>query len=205
MEQLTDAQCDALREMGNIGAAHAATVLSQMMNSNVEMSVPEIHLVDVSDLHSYIGDEVSAIVVFQITGDLGNGGFVVFQMPEPTARRMTAFVTGMQEGSPAFTDMDTSAILEIGNIMVSAFLDGTAGLLNILMLPSPPVFVMDMPHAAIETIISAQALDIDSVVIFRTELRSAEHEIHGNLLLLPNPLMLRDILNLLEKLIAPHV
>ena len=35
-------------------------------------------------------------------------------------------------------EMDESAINEIGNIMVSAFLDGTAELLGIIMLPSPP-------------------------------------------------------------------
>ena len=99
--------------------------------------------------------------------------------------------------------MDTSAIIEIGNIMVSAFLDATAGLLNLVMLPSPPSFALDMPHAAIETILAQQNEDLNEVVLFRTELRSQDALITANLLLLPNPPMLRQILELLERLVGP--
>ncbi|MFA7153691.1 MAG: chemotaxis protein CheC, partial [Methanoregulaceae archaeon] len=42
---LSHTQRDALRELGNIGAAHAATTLSTMLMSNIEMDVPEIHLI----------------------------------------------------------------------------------------------------------------------------------------------------------------
>ncbi|HZD43634.1 MAG TPA: chemotaxis protein CheC, partial [Methanomicrobiales archaeon] len=78
---LTSTQTDALRELGNIGAAHAATVLSQMLNSNIQMTVPEIRLVDISEIYNHLGDEVSALVVFQIQGELANGGFVILHMP----------------------------------------------------------------------------------------------------------------------------
>ena len=37
-----------MQELGNIGAAHAATTLSQMLSSTVEMSVPKIKVVDVA-------------------------------------------------------------------------------------------------------------------------------------------------------------
>ncbi|MDD1674011.1 MAG: chemotaxis protein CheC [Methanomicrobiales archaeon] len=201
---LSEIQLDALRELGNIGAAHAATALSQLMNCSVEMSVPEIHLVDIASMYSYIGDDISAIVAFQIQGDLGNGGYIVLHMPEQTARRMTALLLGTPDNNNGvFSEMHTSTVIEIGNIMVSAFLDGTAGLLNILMLPSPPAFVLDMPHAAIDTILASQALDIDEVLIFRTELSTQDSMIRANILLLPHPLMLHDILHMLGVIVAP--
>jgi chemotaxis protein CheC len=204
MQHLNEIQSDALRELGNIGAAHAATALSHMLNSAVAMTVPEIHLVGLEHLYSYIGDELSAIVAFQIQGDLGECGSIVLHMPERNARCMVALLTGTTEPAPQFSAMDTSAVLEVGNIMVSAFLDGTAGLLNILMLPSPPAFALDMPHAAIETILASQAIDVDEVVLFRTILSAQESAVQANLLLMPHPSMLQDILRALETLVTSH-
>ena len=46
--KLSAVQADAIQELGNIGAAHAATTLSQMLGSTIEMSVPAIRVVDLS-------------------------------------------------------------------------------------------------------------------------------------------------------------
>ena len=37
-------QLDALREVANIGAGHAATALSQMTNRTIMISVPEVNI-----------------------------------------------------------------------------------------------------------------------------------------------------------------
>lgn len=198
---LTTNQCDALRELGNIGAAHAATTLSQMLSTDIQMNVPEISMVDIAEIHRYIGDDVAALVIFQIQGELSHGGYLLLHVPLSSSIRLTNTMLGMDDFSREMTEMDRSALLEIGNIMVSAFLDATAGLLNIVMLPSPPALAIDMPHAALETIIAGQELEMNEIVLFRTELASDQHKIHANLLLLPNPPMLQDILMILEGLI----
>jgi chemotaxis protein CheC len=187
--------------MGNIGAAHAATTLSQMLATDIQMNVPEISMVDIADIHRYIGDDVAALVVFQIQGELSNGGYVLLHVPQESSIRLTNTMLGMDDSPREMTEMDRSALIEIGNIMVSAFLDATAGLLNIVMLPSPPALVIDMPHAALETIIAEQDIEVNEIVLFRTELSSDRHKIHANILLLPNPPMLSDIITILEGLI----
>lgn len=55
--KLSTVQADAMQELGNIGAAHAATTLSQMLGSTVQMSVPGIKAVDLSELGNYMGEE----------------------------------------------------------------------------------------------------------------------------------------------------
>jgi chemotaxis protein CheC len=199
---LTSNQCDALRELGNIGAAHAATTLSQMLTTGIDMSVPEIQLVDIADIYRHVGDETSALVAFQIQGEVSNGGYILLHLPRDSAVRLVNTLIGNTHVSET-EEMDSSAIIEIGNIMVSAFLDATAGLLNMVMLPSPPQFAQDMPHAAIETILAQQNEDLNEVVLFRTELRSQDALITANLMLLPNPPMLQEILRILERLVAP--
>ncbi|MCU0632809.1 MAG: chemotaxis protein CheC [Methanolinea sp.] len=198
---LNSQQRDALRELGNIGAAHAATTLSTMLSSNIEMEVPEISVVDISKIHEHVGDELSALVIFQITGEVSGGGYVLLHIPKNSVIRLTNAMLGMTELDRELTEMDESALLEIGNIMVSAFLDATATLLSVIMLPSPPTMIIDMPHAAFQTILAMQEFaEIDQVVIFRTELHSDQHKISSNLFLLPNKPMLDEILKMLENL-----
>ncbi len=198
---LNSQQRDALRELGNIGAAHAATTLSTMLMSNIEMEVPDISVIDISKIHEHVGDELSAIVMFQITGEVSGGGYILLHIPKNSVIRLTNAMLGMTDLDRELTEMDESALLEIGNIMVSAFLDATATLLSIVMLPSPPSMIIDMPHAAFQTILAMQEFaEINQVVIFRTELHSDQHKISSNLFLLPNKPMLDEILGMLDNL-----
>jgi len=202
--KLTHVQADALQELGNIGAAHAATTLSTMLSANVSMSVPEIKVIDISEIYKYVGDEIAALVLFQVNGEVKQGGFLLLYVAKSSVIRLTNAMLGLTETNRELDEMDESALLEVGNIMVSAFLDGTAELLNIIMLPSPPQLVIDMPHAAIESIIASQdSVDIDEVVLFKTELLSDAHNIQSSIFLFPNHPMLEDIIRRLEELLNP--
>lgn len=200
---LNEQQLDALRELGNIGASHAATSLSQMLMSEVHMTVPEVNIVDISDISEYFGDEVCALVVFEIQGELLPGGYVLLHLPQKSAIQLTNTMLGMTDTDREFNEMDESAMLEVGNIMVSQFLDATATLLGIIMIPSPPAIAIDMAHAAFETVVSqVLAPDINDVILFKTELSSAEHEIDSTIIMLPDSKTLEEILRLLQNLIG---
>lgn len=202
--KLTHIQIDALQELGNIGAAHAATTLSTMLSANISMSVPDIKMIDISEIHKYVGDEIAALVLFQVNGEVKHGGYLLLYIPKTSVIRLTNAMLGLTEMNRELDEMDESALLEVGNIMVSAFLDGTAELLNIIMLPSPPQLVIDMPHAAIESIIASQeAQDINEVVLFKTELISDAHNIQSSIFLFPNNPMLEDIIRRLEEILNP--
>jgi len=202
--KLTHIQRDALQELGNIGAAHAATTLSTMLSANISMSVPEIKVIDISEIYKYVGDEIAALVLFQVNGEVKHGGYLLLYIPKTSVIRLTNAMLGLTDVNRELDEMDESALLEVGNIMVSAFLDGTAELLNIIMIPSPPQLVIDMPHAAIESIIASQDTeDIDEIVLFKTALTSDAHNIQSSIFLFPNHPMLEDILRRLEELLNP--
>ncbi|WP_067051243.1 MULTISPECIES: chemotaxis protein CheC [Methanofollis] len=201
--QLTALQTDALGELGNIGAAHAATTLSQMLMSQIEMDVPAVSIIDISKFYSVIDDECAALVVFQITGEAHGQGYVVLYMPQKSAVCLTNTMLGMNDMDREINDMDQSALIEVGNIMVSAFLDATAELLGIVMLPSPPSLCVDMAHAGIQSILADVAQDTDEVVIFRTNLHNGQNEIEGTLLLFPDLTLLKNLVTLLESLTSP--
>jgi chemotaxis protein CheC len=97
--------------------------------------------------------------------------------------------------------MDQSTILEVGNIMISSFLSATSDLLGFMMLPSPPVLVVDMAHAAITSLIAQMTVEVDDVILFRVKLTSEEHKISGNILIFLEIDTLRKVEARLEEMI----
>jgi chemotaxis protein CheC len=200
--ELSDDQKDALRELGNIGASHAATTLSTMLNTPIMLNVPEISITDFEHINDLISQENSAMGIFTMEGQMAKAGYVILHVPQESVIQMTSIMLGMPvDANRPLNEMDESAITEIGNIMVSAFLDGTAELLGIIMLPSPPRTIFDTPKNVFDLIIKESNIAYDNVVFFRTELICDEHELNLNIFMLPNPPVLQEIVRMLEKII----
>jgi chemotaxis protein CheC len=198
--KLSAVQADAIQELGNIGAAHAATTLSQMLSSTVSMSVPTIKTIDLAELGNHIGDESAAMVVFELQGEIQHGGYIIFYITKESPIRLTNTMLGMNDSDRELSEMDQSALLEVGNIMVSAFLDATAELLGFIMLPSPPALSIDMAHAAMESLIAQLGEEVDEVLLFSTELICEEHKIDSDIIMLPEISTLKRITGLLEEM-----
>lgn len=198
--EFTAIQMDALQELSNIGAAHSATTLSQMLNTQIGMSVPEINVVDIAEVGNFLSDELTTMIVFELQGDIPHGGFLVLHFPRDSAVRTAHIMQGEGAAPLTFSEMDQSAIVEVGNIMVSSFLSASSDLLGIMMLPSPPVLVVDMAHAAITSLIAQMTVEVDDVILFRVQLKSDEHNIAGNILIFLEVTALEKIAGRLEEM-----
>ena len=201
--KLSAVQADAIQELGNIGAAHAATTLSQMLGSTIEMSVPAIRVVDLSQLGQYMGEESAAMVAFELQGDIPHGGYILFYITRESAVRMTNTMLGQTEINRPLSEMDESALLEVGNIMVSAFLDATAELLGFVMLPSPPSLTIDMAHAAMQSLIAQMQEETNEVLLFSTELVCEEYKVDSDIIMMPERSTLMRMIELLENMMKP--
>ena len=122
-----------------------------------------------------------------------------------SAIRLTNTMLGSIDEDREFSELDKSAIIEIGNIMISHFLDATAELLGVVMLPSPPMMSIDMALAAFENILAQVAVDINEIILFSTELKSIHNNIQSTIIMLPQEDTLKEILRLLNNLIDPVI
>ncbi len=199
--KLSEVQADAIQELGNIGAAHAATTLSIMLGSTIGMSVPSIKVVDLSQLGEYMGEESAAMVAFELQGEIPHGGYILFYITRESAVRLTNTMLGLTETNRPLDEMDQSALIEVGNIMVSAFLDATAELLGLVMLPSPPSLTVDMAHAAMQSLIAQLHEETNEVLLFSTELVCEEHRIDSDIIMMPETSTLVRIVELLENMV----
>ena len=198
--EFTAVQKDALQELANIGAAHSATTLSQMLDSQIGMSVPAIDIVDIANVGDFLTDELTTMIVFELQGDIPHGGFLILHFPRDSAVRTAHIMQGDKSAPLTFSEMDQSAIVEVGNIMVSSFLSASSDLLGMNMLPSPPVLVVDMAHAAITSLIAQMTVEVDDVILFRVQLTSDEHHIAGNILIFLEVSALQAIAQRLEDM-----
>lgn len=192
---LSEMELDALRELGNIGVGKAATALSQMLGRLVEMSVPVAKVVKIQEMHEFIDAE--QMVAGVVTGfeDMENGrsGFLYITFPERSSKRLAEILLG----DASDEDMVDSTLMEIGNILSSAFCDAIAEMLGIVLLPTPPSFGKDFAIAVIDAVVSQLAEKSDYVIIFETKLEENEDEIEIVVMLIPNERFVDYIFQLL--------
>lgn len=196
VEDLGDAELDALKELGNIGVGKAATSLSQMLGKTIEMSVPEVTVVRIQELHKVINAEELVAGVVTALDDIGNGqaGFLYITFPERSSKRLAEILLGDSSDK----GMVDSTVMEIGNILSSAFCDATAEMLGITVIPTPPSFGEDFAVAVIDAIVSQLADKSDYIVIFKTRLEENEDEIEIFVMLIPNERFVSYIFQLMN-------
>ena len=201
-EILTDIQTNELWELGNSGAHNAATALSSLIGVPISISVQKIIMVKLENLQDYLDDSIAAMVLFQVRGQVSGNGSLVLHVPKSSILRLSSIMLAAPEEDREINEMDMSMLHEIGNIMTSSYLDACANLLSLMLIPSPPSMVIDMPHAVLQSVIAGQELDeeMDQVLLFKTDMHCAEHDLEAGLLLLPSKTLLHEFLDRFRKI-----
>jgi chemotaxis protein CheC len=192
---LKELQLDALREVANIGAGHAATALSQMIGETIMISVPTISIARLEEVPPHITspDEPVAAVLMHMLGDLTGRTLLVF--PRRTAMRLAELLLHRRE-SEDFSDMQQSAIKEAGNILSSAYMNALSDFMGMMLIPSPPALAIDMSDAVLTTTYLQFGGDKDFVFCVESDfvLNQSEEKLRGFFLLLPDAASLGAIL-----------
>jgi chemotaxis protein CheC len=189
-------QLDALREVANIGAGHAATALSQMTNRTIMINVPEVNVLALEDVSELLGraDEVVAAVLMHMMGDLTGRTLVLF--PESSARNLCDILFRKPAGTTTqFGEMEQSGLKEAGNILASAYLNALSDFMGMMLVPSVPSLVVDLSAAVLTTAYLNFGHDRDYVFCVETSFRveGAPEPLSGHFLLLPDMPSLRAI------------
>jgi chemotaxis protein CheC len=189
-------QIDALREVANIGAGHAATALSQMIGETIMISVPRINVTRLDDVRPHLGppDEPVAAVLMRMMGDLTGRTLLVF--PRRTAHRIAALLLHAKGRDDDFSVMEQSAIKEAGNILSSAYMNALSDFMGMMLIPSPPSLAVDMSSAVLTTAHLQFGSDQDLVFCVESELLldNVDEHLRGYFLLLPDSASLHAIL-----------
>ena len=193
-------QRDALREAANIGAGHAATALSQITGQRIMVQVPEVSVVPLERAGTMLGepDEVVCAVILRVMGDITGRTLQVF--PGATAARLARLAHGAEEAAfPTLGDLDRSALKEIGNILVGAYLNALSQLLGLALTMSAPALAIDMAAAVLTTSYLNFGSEEDHVFCVNTNLvLEGGEDLRAHFLLQPDGDSLQAILRALR-------
>ncbi|MEP6572606.1 MAG: chemotaxis protein CheC [Gemmatimonadota bacterium] len=189
-------QRDALREVANIGAGHAATALSQLTNRRIMISVPEVNITRLEEVPEILGkaDDVIAAVLMHMMGDLTGRTLVIF--PEASARTLCEILLRKKPGEiTAFGEMEQSGLKEVGNILSSAYMNALSDFMGMMLVPSVPSLAIDLCGAVLTSTYMNFGYDRDYVFCVETRFlfEDPNLQIRGHFLLLPDLASLRAI------------
>ena len=148
--ELNGLELDTLREIGSIGTGNAANALSSMLGCKVTIEVPEVKIMGYNEAIDWSGgpENVTAGVLARLEGEI-NGIILSIQHMEFINLVLQHMIGNGVEDYQYLTELEISALLEVGNIMISAFANAMAGLTDMKIRLTVPAFAVDMQGAII--------------------------------------------------------
>lgn len=178
---------DILREVGNIGAGNATTALSQLIHAKVDMTVPKVELLNFPELSDIVGSAEKTVVgiLLNLSGDIG--GMMMFMIDYSAARHLVNRLLGDEYSSNAeyFSEMDLSALKEIGNIISGAYLSALSSLTGLKIIESIPYMAIDMAGAILSVPAIAFGELGDKALLIESEFNEIDYSVNGFFILIP--------------------
>lgn len=185
-DSMDDFEFDVLTEIGNIGAGNATTALSQLINAKIDMNVPKVQMLTFAELAEIIGgaETLVAGILLNLEGDIE--GSMLFILENSSARLFVHQLMGCEMGEgKEFSDMEKSALQEIGNIISGAYLSAISGMTNLTINVSVPSLAFDMAGA----ILSVPAIEFgklgDKALLIESTFQDMDVDISGYFILIP--------------------
>ncbi len=147
-DQLSGMELDTLQEIGSIGSGNAATALSSMLGCEVRIDMPEVRIMEYNEAIEWLGgpELITAGVLVRLEGEV-NGTVMSVQREEFTSLVLEKIMGRTITNYDELTELDSSALIEVGNIMISAFINAISGMTGVAMRLTVPAFAVEMQGA----------------------------------------------------------
>lgn len=175
---------DVLKDVGTIGAGHAANALSQLAGKKIMITVPEVKVLSLKKIVKLVGppENFVAAVYMKLMCDIQGRSLLIF--PRQCTFNLVDILMKRTAGQTKFLkEIDCSAIKEVGNILTGAFLTTLADFLNIVLIPSVPLMAYDMVGAILEALAIEFGEDADCIFCIQTEFTDPSLELGGSFIL----------------------
>jgi len=186
-----DRQLDALREVANVGAGHAANALSRLVGGRkVAIEVSRASLVDTASVPALVGREGERVVA-AFLGILGEvNGVLALVLPEDAAQSLCALL--LNAPCDTIAEAARDALAETSNILGSACLTALSQLTGYRLIPSVPTLLEGTAEEVVRAMAVAGGEPGQVALVLETQLLSPP--VVGQLFLMPAPQSVRPLL-----------
>lgn len=186
-EEMNELEIDILKEIGSIGGGNAATALSSMLSAKVNMSLPKVEILDFNEALSNVGDpeEVVAAILVEMSGELG--GIMLYILTKEFSDEVLFRMLGKTESNFfELEEIDSSVLMEIGNIVISSYITAMASLVNMSVELSVPQLAVNMLGGIMSVPIAMMGQHSDRIMMITGEFKIDGKALNSNMLLLPD-------------------
>ena len=182
------------KEGGNTVADH----LSQMTGMDTQMEITKINFIDIPDIKTHVGDDKQIGISIEMLEP--PNGYILFLFNAESAKELAHGMMGDMMGGDArsqegFTDMERSAIQEIGNIMTSGFIDGWANVLNTTIDMSTPTFTYGPGSGMVDDLVGDRSDEM--ALMFDSRVRAPDSDINVTVYTFPE---LEELVGLMQEI-----
>ena len=181
MTRYTDIQLDALRELANIGSGKASGALSSMLGRSVDITVPSASVLPMAEAVGTIGEPEAEYtgVVLGVVGEMPASVLLLFT---PRDAELICGMLGVESG----TEIGVSALMEIGNIVGTSYINALCEMTGMDLEPAPPAAATDMLGAIVQTVLAERAGASDSALLLDSDLVVEREDCSVSFLLVPD-------------------
>jgi chemotaxis protein CheC len=188
LKPFADFHMDVLKEMGNIGAGHAATALSRLLDKPVDMLVPTVRMVPFEEISNSVGGSEQVVIAIFLRVEGETPGNIFFILSQESAKKILRNLVGIDvENEDSYSEMELSALNEIGNILAGSYLTSLADFTNLYMVPTVPSLAIDMAGAILSYGLLQYGEMGDHALFIDTKFLDGTDEIEGHFFLIPDP------------------
>jgi chemotaxis protein CheC len=181
------------KEGGNTVASH----LSQMTGMETEMEITKINFIDIPDIKTHVGHDKQIGISIEMLEP--PHGHILFLFNAASAKELAHGMIGdMGDTDPSadgFTDMERSAIQEIGNIMTSGFIDGWANVLDTTIDMSTPTFTYGPGSGMVDDLVGTRQDEM--ALMFDSRVQALDSDINVKVYTFPE---LEELVSLMQQI-----
>lgn len=200
-QQFSGFELDQLKEIINIGASHASTALSQLIEKKVLITVPDAMVDKIENNVQKMAQEhkdspVVNAVILKILGD--TPGVMAFILPKKSAHTLARLVTKEENKSDILSELEQSALKEVGNILCGASLSALSRFMDITLLQSVSEVATDTLDSIVSSIMIEFGQGVDISLVFRVSFLVEGEDIESSLYMFVEPSSSQKLLQILR-------
>ncbi len=187
---------DVMKEIGSIGTGSAATALSDMIGETVRMTVPEIEIKSFNDAITVLGgpEDVVAAVLVRMSGNIT--GTMLFLLRMDFVNAILSRILGKQvKDYSELYEMEISVLTEVGNIMISSYMNAISKLADLDVHMSVPAIAVNMLGGIMSVPMAEMGYETDELMLINGKLVLNEEKFDSTILMLPNIESLNKLMN----------
>lgn len=197
-EDMNALELDVIKEIGSIGTGNAATALSQVLRKTTRMSLPAAYVLGYNEAIEMVGmpEEIVAAVLVKMSGEINGMMLFILKIDFINAVLDSVLSRDINDYMD-LTELEKSALEEIGNIIISSYVNAMSGLTGVAIKLSIPSIAINMLGGILSVPMAEFGYETDKLMMINGKFIVDNKVLDSNLLMMPD---IQSLNYLMQKL-----